>query len=133
MRPRAINLDLLRAWLATCRGQLYAEVVRKITTGERTGHFLNLGVGSGADNLAAIFPGPRSQIQNTVGGPHDIRIVLDNQDRVSQIAQVVQDLNQAMSVTAMKSNGGLIQHIECSYQAGTQRRGQLDALRLAPG
>src|SRR2546421_12949281 len=117
MRPRAINLDLLRAWLATCRGQLYAEVVRKITTGERTGHFLNLGVGSGADNLAAILPGPRSQIQNTVGGSHDIRIVFNYQDRVSQIPEIAQDLNQAMSVAAMKSDRGLIQHIERSYQS----------------
>src|SRR5437868_10105761 len=108
MCTRPINLDLLRTGLASRCRQLNAEVVGKISTGERTGHLLNLGVGSGADNLAAIFSGAGSQIQNTVGCSHDIRIVFNYQNRVSQIAQVMQDLNQAMSVAAMKSNGRLV-------------------------
>ena len=67
----------------------------------------------------------------SVGSAHHVGIVFDYQDGVSQIAQVVQDLDQPMGVATVQPDGRLIQHIQRSDQTRTQRCRQLNALRFA--
>jgi hypothetical protein len=61
---------------------------------------------------------------------HDIAIVFDHQNRIAQIAQIVQDLDQAVRVPAMQSDRWLVEHIKRSHQARAQRCRQLNALRF---
>ena len=80
-----------------------------------------------------LSPAPGPKIENAVGGAHDIGIVLDHQDGVSQVAQVVQNLDQPMGIAAVQSDGRLIEDIQRPDQARAQRGRQLNALRLAAG
>ena len=122
--------DLLRPGLATSAWNLDPQLFREIASGKRSRHLLDLIVGSGRDHLAAIFSGARSKVENRVGSLHDIAIVFDHQNRIAQVAQIVQDLDQAMRVAAMQSDRWLVEHIKRSYQTRAQRSRQLNALRF---
>ena len=67
--------------------------------------------------LEAILSRPRTQIDNVIGGAHDLRIVFHNQDRVAQIAQLVQDADEPPGIAAVQPDGGLVQHIACAYES----------------
>ena len=112
-------------------GKLNPEISRKVAPGERRRRFQDFVVSSGCNHLAAAFSGARPQIENAVGGPHHVRIVLNYQNRISQVAQVVQNLDQAVSVATMQADRRLVQHIQSSDQARAQRSRQLNALRFA--
>ncbi len=66
-------------------------------------------------------------------GAHDLGVVLDHEDRVAQVAQLVQDVDEARGVAAVQADGGLVEHVERAHQPRAQRGGELDALRLAAG
>ena len=73
-------------------------------------------VGAGADNVSAIFPGARAEIENAIGGAHDVGIVLDNENRVSQVAQLMQDLDEPRGIAAVQADGRLVEHVERADQ-----------------
>ena len=56
--------------------------------------------------------------------------MLDDKNRIPDIAQPLQNLNQPLPIAGMQSNGGLIEHIESSHQRGPKCSRKLDALRL---
>ena len=62
-----------------------------------------------------------------------IGIVLDDQQGVAQIAQALQNFDQAVRVARMQADGRLVEHVERADQMRAQRSGQLDALRFAAG
>ena len=119
------------AWLTPRRWKLNAKLSRKVAAGKRGWSFQDLVVSPGGDYLAAAFSGARSEIENTIGSPHHVGIVLNHQDCVSQVAQVVQDLDQAVSIAAVQADGRLIQHVQGSDQTRSQRSRQLNALCFA--
>ena len=108
----AANLDLLRSRLAPQRRRLNPQILRQISSRQRSRIVHDLVVRSLGNQLAAILPGPRPQIENAVRRPHDVGIVLDHQNRVSQIAQVVQNLDQPVRIARMQPDRRLIQHIQ---------------------
>ena len=91
----------------------------------------DLVVGARADDFSAIFSRARAEIENAVGGAHDVGIVLDHENRVSQVAQVVQDLDQPVRIAAVQADGRLVEHIQRAHQPRTQRSRKLNALRFA--
>ena len=80
-----------------------------------------------------MFAGARTEIENVVGRENRIGIVFDDQQGVAQIAQTLQDLNQAVGVARMKADGRLIQHVKRAHQMRAERCGELNALRFAAG
>ena len=117
VRSGAKDLDELPSRLATGRRHLDAQFFREIAAGERCWSILDLLVGSGGDDLSTVLARTRAEIEDAVRGAHDIGIVLDHQDRVSQLAQIVKDLDQTMRVPAVQPNRRLIQNIKCANQA----------------
>ena len=105
----------------------------KITARERSRIPQNLLVSSRRHQLAAVFSRARTKIENPVRRAHDVRIVLHHQNRISQIAQVLQDLDQPVRVAAVQPNRRLVQHIQRAHQPRSQRSRQLNPLRLASG
>ena len=57
--------------------------------------------------------------------------MLDDQQRVAQIAQALQISNQAVGVARVQADRRLIEHVERAHQMRSERRGELDALRFA--
>ncbi len=106
------------------------QLAAEITPGDRSRIRRDLLHRSRRQHLAPKFPGARAQIEQIIRRAQHVRIVLDHQDRVAQIAQLVQNPNQPRRVSRVQPDRRLIEHIERAHQARSQRRRQLNALRF---
>src|ERR1035437_4799426 len=68
-----------------------------------------------------------------IGGAEHIGVVLNHNNRIAQVAQLFEDVDEARRVAGVQADGRLVEHIERAHQLRTERGGQLDALRLAAG
>ena len=82
-------------------------------------------------DLAAALAGARAHVHDPVGLEHDLRVVLDDDERVARVAQALHHVDDAAHVARVQADGGLVQHEERIDERGAQRRGQVDALDLA--
>ena len=82
-------------------------------------------------DLAALLPRARSHIDHAVGRQHHRRVMLHHHQRVARITQALHGHNDAVHVTRVQANAGLVQHEQGVDQRGAQRRGEVDALHLA--
>ena len=130
---RAENFQELALRLAAPRRHRDVQIAAQITAGERMRVGQHCVARARKNQLAAVLACARAEIENMVGGENRVGIVLHHQQRVSQVAQAFQNLNQAVGVARVQPDRRLIQHVERAHEVRTQRRGQLDALRLAAG
>ena len=108
---RAPNLDGLWPGFAPVVGQLNAQVLGKIPSCQRCGVLLDFRVRSSRDDLAAVLAGPGPKVKNAVRRLHDVGIMLNHENRVPQIAQVVQNLDETMRVAAVQPDRRFIENI----------------------
>ena len=59
--------------------------------------------------------------------------MLDHENRITEIAQIVQDADQASGIARVQTDRRFIQHVGRANQARAQARRQLDALRFPAG
>ena len=85
------------------------------------------------DDAPAALARPRAQVEDAVGGAHELRVVLDHHQRVARRAQAPQHAHQARGVARVEADRGLVEHEERVDQRGAERRGEVDALHLAAG
>ncbi len=88
-------------------------------------------VGAFIDDVSAVLSGSGPQVEDVVGRLHHLRVVLHHQDRVAQVAQLMQDADEPRRVARVQPDGRLVQHIAGSHQARPEAGGELNALRLA--
>ncbi len=86
---------------------------------------------SGVDHRAAVLPRARPDVHHVVGRPDRLLVVLHHDDRVAQVAQSLQRPDQALVVSLVQADGGLVEHVEHAHQPAADLAGQPDALRLA--
>ena len=84
-------------------------------------------------DLAAVLAGPRADVDDPVGGPDGVLVVLDHDQRVAEVPQPDQRLDQAVVVPLVQPDGRLVEHVQHADQAGADLGGEPDALRLAAG
>ena len=60
-------------------------------------------------------------------------IVFDDNQRVAEVAQMVQRLDETRVVTLVQSDRWLVEHVHDADQAGADLRGESDALRFSAG
>jgi hypothetical protein len=90
--------------------------------------------GARDDHTAAIFAAVRTKIDDPVGRLDDVQVVLDHDDRIAEVHQALEDVEQLAHVVEMQAGGGLVQQVEgAAGLAFAQFLGQLDALGLAAG
>ena len=82
------------------------------------------------NNLPTAFTGPGAHVNQPVGGQHHGRVVFHHHQGVARITQAVHGFDDAVHVTRMQANAGLVQHEQGIHQRGAQGRGQVDALHL---
>ena len=82
-------------------------------------------------HLATTLAGSGAHVHNAVGGQHDCRVVLDHHQGVARIAQPQHGLGDAVHVTRVQTNAGLIQHEQGVDQGGAQGGCEVDALHFA--
>ena len=93
----------------------------------------HLVAGAGENQLAAVFAGAGAEVHDVIGGHDGVGIVLDDEQRVAEVAQAFQDFDQAVRIARVQADRRLIENVERADQAGTERRRQLDALGFAAG
>ena len=107
-----------------------AEAAAEIAPGERGGlpQFVGRAV---EDDLAAAFARPRPHVDHTVGREHDLRIVLDDDQRVAGVAQPVHHLHHAVHVARMQPDRRFVEHEQRVHERRAERGREVDALHFA--
>jgi len=106
---------------------------RQVVPRQRTRGGLDLGRRALGNDMAAVGACARPHVEDVVRRANGLLVVLDHDDRVTQIAQVVQRPKQAGVVALMQADGGLIEDVHHAHQAGADLAGQPDALGLTAG
>ena len=105
-----------------------------------TGKILT-GIGSGLGNqvqhralrhdMAAMNAGPRTDIEDVIGGADGIFVVLNHNDGIAEVAQPLERFEEARVVALVQSDRGLIEHVQYAGEAGSDLGCKPDALALA--
>jgi hypothetical protein len=94
---------------------------------------LQLLVGPGVHDVAAVLARARADVDDPVAGPDGVLVVLDHDERVAQVAQPAQRREQPVVVALVQPDRGFVEHVEHPDQAGPDLGGQPDPLCLATG
>ena len=82
-------------------------------------------------HLSAPLSGPGAQIKHQVGGPDELRVVLDHDESVAGVAQAMQDPDQPPDVPGVQPDARLVEDEEGVHEGGSEGGGQIDPLHLA--
>jgi len=108
-----------------------ARAPREILGRDRLGIREHLRDGALSDHLAAVLPGPGSEVDQMVGGADRFLVVLDDDHRVAEIAKPHKRRKQPRVVALVQPDARLVEDVQHAHQAGADLRGEPDALRLA--
>ena len=78
-------------------------------------------------------PRAGAYVDDIVGCPHGVLVMLHHQQGVPQVPQVLHGFQQHIVVPLVQADGGLVQDIQDPHEGGADLRGQADALALAAG
>ena len=81
--------------------------------------------------MAAAHAGAGAEVDDVVGGPHRVFVVLDDDDRVAQVAQPFERAEQPLVVARVQADRRLVEDVEHADQAAADlaRRGGCAATR----
>ena len=99
--------------------------------GQRVVLQLQLSRGSGRDERSAVLSCTRPEIDHKIGVFDHLAIMFHDNERIPQVAQLLQRSDQALVVTLMQPDTRFIQDIQHSDKLGTDLRGQADPLSFA--
>src|SRR6202035_3957868 len=85
------------------------------------------------DDVAAVLAGSRANIDDPVRSTDGGVVMYNHDQRVAQPHEPDEGLDEPVVVALMKSDGGLVEHVENADQTGSDLGGEPDALRLATG
>ena len=83
------------------------------------------------DDLAAVLAGARADVDDPVGDPDGVLVVLDDDQGVAEVLEPDQGLDQAVVVALVEADRGLVEDVEDADEAGADLGGEPDALGLA--
>src|ERR1700719_3542089 len=96
-----MNLDLLQTRLAAHRRQLNPQIAGKVAAGQGCGIALDFVISSLGYELATILACARPKIKNAIRGSHNVRIVFDHEDGISQVTQIMKYFDKPVSISAV--------------------------------
>ncbi len=86
------------------------------------------------DDVAAVVAGFGPDVDDPIGGLDDVEIVLDDDDRVAQIDQAIEHVEQLGDIVEVQAGRRFVEQIERVAGIGPgEFGGQLHALRFAAG
>ncbi len=85
------------------------------------------------DHLAAVLAGARADVDHPVGGADRLLVVLDHDQRVAEVLEPDQRLDQPLVVALVQPDARLVEDVEHAHQPGADLGRQPDPLRLATG
>ena len=87
--------------------------------------------GAAEEQPSALDAGPGAQVDEPVGRPGDVGIVLHHHHGLALVPQTAQHTDQAAHVVGMEARRGLVQHHQQAAQLAQGQAQQPQALRLA--
>jgi len=75
---------------------------------------------------SAVLAGAGAHIDQVVSGPHGLLVVLDHDDRVAEVSQPQQRVDEPAVVALVKANAGFVEDVEHA----DERRADLVARRM---
>ena len=106
---------------------------REIGAGDGVGVVEQIRDRARVDDVAAVLPRPRTDVDDPVGGRDGVLVMLDDDDRVAEVPQSGQRLDETVVVALVQADRRLVQDVEDPDQPGADLGGQADALSLAAG
>jgi len=104
-----------------------------VLAGDRLGAGYHVLQAAGDHDAAPLLAGAGAEVDDVVGGADGGLVVLHHQDRVAEVAQALEGVDQAGAVDGVQADGGLVADVEDAHQAGADLGGQAQALGLAGG
>ena len=81
--------------------------------------------------MAALLARTRTHINDVVGMANGVFIMLDNDNRVAQIAQAFKRGDKTFVVALMQADGRFVQNVQHAHETSANLRSQANALGLA--
>jgi len=128
--PRTPDRDPATETQPSLGGHGHALAPGEIGPGQAVGVLHDLLQRAFGHDLPAMLARARPQIDDPVGVADGLVIVLHDQQRVAQVAHLLQRADQAQVIALVEADGRLVQHVEHAGQAAADLRRQADALRL---
>ncbi len=119
--------------LAPRLGRLDAPPPRQEVAGD--GAFLGLDVLDIplSHDLAAVYPSAGTDVHQIIGGPYRLLVVLDDYQRVPQVPQLRERVEQPAIVALVQPDGGLVEDVEDAHEPAPDLAGEPYPLSLAAG
>ena len=80
------------------------------------------------NHVAAVLAGARTEVDDVVGGADRLLVVLDDDDRVAEIAQARERREQRAVVALVQPDRRLVEHVQHAGEVRADLRRQPDAL-----
>src|SRR5688500_19865912 len=77
-----------------------------------------------------MFPCAGTEIDEVVSFPHRLLVMLDDNDRIAEVAQLAKRRQEARVVALMQSNRRLVEDVQHTNEARADLRREPDALSL---
>ena len=84
-------------------------------------------------DLAAVLARARADVDDPVGGADGVFVVLDDDERVAEVLELDEGVDEAAVVALVQADARLVEHVEHAGEAGADLGREADALRLAAG
>src|SRR5260370_9137078 len=86
------------------------------------------------DNAAAAFTAFGAEVDDPVGLFDDVEVVLDDEHRVAEIDEALENVEELSNIVEMEAGGGLVEDVKRAAGLALGKvAGQLDALGFAAG
>src|SRR5690606_8536275 len=129
---RATHDERRLARLAALRGHGDRALAAQVCAGQRLDAGPQQFGGRALEHeLAAVLARPRPEVDDVVGRADGLFVVLDHNDRVTEVTQTREGLEQAPVVALVQADRRLVEHVEHAGQVRSDLRGEADALPLA--
>ena len=93
----------------------------------------DLGGGAFGNDTTAVHAGARADIHYVIGHPNGIFVMLDDDHRVADVAQVAQGAEQAFVIALMQADRGFVEDVHDADQAGADLARQANTLGFTAG
>ena len=113
------------------RGNRDALLAGEVLARQRRGRRLDVLVAALRHDAAAMDAGAGTHVDQVVGGPDHVLVVLHHEHAVADVAQVPQGADQAVVVALVQADARFVQHVHHAGQPRPDLGSQADALRLA--
>src|SRR4051794_5380543 len=143
---RDLDVDLLQVVLAGAahgepvvarfapqRGYLDLALPRQVLPGDRLLGLQHVLDRARDDDLAAVLPRARTDVDHVIGDTDRLFVVLDDDHGVAEVAQPHERLDEPAIVALVQTDRRLVEHVEHTDEAAADLRRKPDALRFTTG